>query len=364
MTQSTTRALVAVSLMLAAAGTSSAGQTRPLAGDTRSAAKGLQAELSAIAARGGVTWAGYREKMIAGQRELCCSNEWGQSACRLESGSAVTMTTGDRGAPGSRVVLEPPSELLVLARFEGGAITRLRLFSPDCDIDTTGATVVWLTDVKSDESIAWLSTLATTRTATAKTRNDSDRVAKQAVAAIALHDTPSADRVLASFVASNQPESLRGDTAFWLGSARGESGERLLEKMLQDDPSDNVREKVTFGLSVSPVAPAQTALINIARNDRSPRVRSRALFWLAQKAGKAAVATLADAIDRDPETDVKKKAVFALTQLPDGEGVPKLIEVARTNRNPEVRKQAFFWLGQSKDPRALQFIEDVLVRSK
>ena len=38
----------------------------------------------------------------------------------------------------------------------------------------------------------------------------------------------------------------------------------------------------------------------------------------------------------------------------------KLIEVARTNRNPEVRKQAMFWLGQSKDPRAVEFFEQIL----
>lgn len=59
---------------------------------------------------------------------------------------------------------------------------------------------------------------------------------------------------------------------------------------------------------------------------------------------------------------MKTKAVFALTQMPDNEGVPKLIHVARTNRNAEVRKKAMFWLGQSKDPRALAFFEEVLMK--
>ena len=53
---------------------------------------------------------------------------------------------------------------------------------------------------------------------------------------------------------------------------------------------------------------------------------------------------------------------FALSQLPRDEGVPKLMEVARTNRNPEVRKQAMFWLGQTKDPRAVKFFEDILLK--
>jgi hypothetical protein len=38
------------------------------------------------------------------------------------------------------------------------------------------------------------------------------------------------------------------------------------------------------------------------------------------------------------------------------------MEVARTNRNPEVRKQAMFWLGQTKDPRAIKFFEDILLK--
>ena len=42
--------------------------------------------------------------------------------------------------------------------------------------------------------------------------------------------------------------------------------------------------------------------------------------------------------------------------------VPKLIEVARSNKNPAVRKQAMFWLGQSRDPRALEFFQEVLAR--
>ncbi len=59
---------------------------------------------------------------------------------------------------------------------------------------------------------------------------------------------------------------------------------------------------------------------------------------------------------------MKKRAVFALSQLPKDEGIPLLIKIAKTNRNPAVRKQAMFWLGQSKDPRALDFFAEVLVK--
>ena len=340
------------------------GRISNAATETRSAAQGLEREVRAAAARGGVVWIGYRAPLVAGPRQMCCFDTISDAraccgVCRLDGGSGVTMSTGDYGSRGDRIALEPPTEFLVLARIEAGAVVRVRTFTPDCDIDAGGAPVVWFTDVKVDESIAWLSALATSAADAGERR---ERIAKPALAAVALHDVPAADRALESFVAIIRPESLRSDTTFWLGSTRGEPGVRVLTRMMQQDPSDKVRDKATFGLSVSKAPSALPTLVAAAKSDASPRVRGQALFWLAQKAGKEAVATIADAIDRDPETEVKKKAVFALSQLPKDEGVPKLIEVARTNRNPEVRKQAMFWLGQSKDPRAVQFFEDVLLK--
>jgi HEAT repeat protein len=264
-----------------------------------------------------------------------------------------------RDRSGSRVTLEPATEFVVLARLEGDGVTRVRTFTPDCDIDATALPLIWLTDVKPDDSVAWLASLV----AGAPDSGDRhDRVGKTAMSAVALHDVPAADRALERFAAPPSPEWLRGDAAFWLGNARGEPGARLLARMIDTDPSDKVREKAAFGLSVSKSPAALTRLIATARDDKSARVRGQALFWLAQRAGKEAVATITNAIENDPETEVKKKAVFALSQLPKDEGVPKLMEIARTNRNPEVRKQAMFWLGQTRDPRAVKFFEEILTR--
>jgi hypothetical protein len=333
--------------------------------ETRSAAQGLEREVRAAAGRTGVTWIGYRMPMVAGPRQMCCFDTISDSSfsggmCRLESGGGVSMNDGDvRDRNGTRIMLEPATEFLVMARLEAGAVSRIRTFTPDCDVDATAMPLVWLTDVKPDESVAWLASLAA---AAPDAGERHDRVAKTAISAIALHDVPSADRALERFVAPASPEWLRADTAFWLGHARGEAGVRLLARLITEDASDKVREKAAFGLSVSKAPSALTTLIAAARNDRSTKVRGQALFWLAQKAGKEAVAVITNAIDNDPETEVKKKAVFALSQLPKDEGVPKLMEVARTNRNPEVRKQAMFWLGQSHDPRAVKFFEEILTK--
>lgn len=107
---------------------------------------------------------------------------------------------------------------------------------------------------------------------------------------------------------------------------------------------------------------ADNALIRLAKDESSTKTRGQALFWLSQKASQKAMGTIQEAVDNDPDTDVKKKAVFALSQLPKDDGIPKLIDVAKNNRNMAVRKQAMFWLGQSHDPRALQFLEDILLK--
>ena len=269
--------------------------------ETRPVAQSLDREMRALANRAGVTWAGYRVPMIAGSRHMCCYDSVGDThgccgVCRLENGSGVTMTSGDTPPRGTRIALEPPTEFFVLARYEGGALVRIRTFTPDCDVDAGGMPLVWLNDVKPDDSVAWLSSQI--GNAAGRDNEFRNRVAKQAIAALALHTSRS----------------------------------------------------------------ALTTLLGLARNDRDTKVRSDALFWLAQRAGQEAAAAITDAIANDPETEVKKRAVFALSQLPADEGVPRLIDVARNHRNPEVRKQAFFWLGQTKDPRAIQLFEEILLR--
>ena len=237
-------------------------ETRPVAGSLESTMRTL------LAAQSSPAWIGYAVAVVPGDRQMC---GW------------------DNGRSTShRLSLEGSTTMFVLYRVEQQAITRLRLATPDCDIDAGGLPVIWLTGVDAGESVRYLQSLTGT-----------SRIGDPALLAISLHNHPS----------------------------------------------------------------AIPALVRTAREDKSAHVRGQALFWLAQSAQrKLALDTAAAAIENDPETEVKKKAVFALSQLRDGEGVPKLIEVAKTNRNPAVRQQAMFWLGQSKDPRALQFFEEILAR--
>jgi len=332
---------------------------------TRSAAAGLDREYRAVvAAQIAPGWLGYVVPVADGKHQMCCWSNWNDGntnccgRCRLDNrpeGGFVSGAISD-----GRVRLENDF-FIVMFRAENHALTKIRTFSQDCEIDAGGLPVTWLTDVNPAQSVALLSSLVRAEQFANSSDGDEERrIGKQAVSAIALHKDPAADTELERFAAPDHPEALRRHVAFWFGSARGERGFRALQRMLREDPSDKVREQAVFGLSVSKVPAALDSMIATAKNDRSTKVRGQALFCLGQKAGKRAVETITEAIEKDPETDIKKKAVFALSQLPKDQGVPMLIQVARTNKNPVVRKQAMFWLGQSNDPRALAFFEEVL----
>ncbi len=300
--------------------------------ETRAVSGNLESTMNSIvASQTSAVWVGYSVPVIPGERQVC---GW-----------------DGRSRSSNHLSLEGPRVLFVLYRVEQKQVGKVRMATPDCHIDAGGLPVIWLTGVNPEQSVGYLRSLISS--------NDND----SAITTIALHNDPSADRALDALTSTNEPEAIRRKAVFWLGVARGAHGFARLKQILESDPSEKVREHAIFAMSQSKEAGAVPYIIRIAHEDKSPHVRGQALFWLAQGAQKKMAAeAIAGAIDNDPETEVKRKAVFALSQLPNGEGVTKLIEVAKTNRNREVRKQALFWLGQSRDPRALQFIEDVLTR--
>jgi hypothetical protein len=275
--------------------------------------------------------------------------------CRMESETGSSFNgTNSNCSP------EPLPYAFIFFRAEQKQIMKVRVYSADCALDFANLPLYWLESVKPEESVELLTGMVMTEnTESSERKKDPGR---QAVMAIALHDTPAADTALEKMIQPGQRPSLRENVAFWLGVERGKKGLELLRKYVKDDPDDRVRAKGTFAFSQSKEPDALKDLIGMARHDQSPHVRSQAIFWLAQIGGKKEAAQITQAIEDDPETDVKKKAVFALSQMHDEDAVPRLISLARTNKNPVVRKQAIFWLGQSKDPRALDFLEEILTK--
>ena len=334
----------------------------------QSAAQGLKATVaSIIGSQAGPLWIGYRIPAAHKERTMCCwdsisaAHSRGSNCClgcRMHSsgGGSFTGTDSNCSPP------EPVPYAFVFLRAESRKIMRARVFSADCPLDFAGLPLYWLEAVNPDQSVAFLADLVQKANSDADETGYGNDLGHQAVMAIAMHDVPAADQMLEKLIQPNEPLSLRENVAFWLGVERGKAGLDLLRKYGVQDKDERFRQKVTFAISQNKDPEAIKDLIGMARNDQSGEVRGQALFWLAQIGGRKEAAEITSSIANDPDTEVKKKAVFALSQIHNGEGVPLLIQVARTNPNPAVRKQAFFWLGQSRDPRALDFIEEVLTK--
>lgn len=315
---------------------------------TETAASGLSAAVNQLKHSTGPLWIGYEVSAVPGSHFSMCAGEDStkEDGCcgvyRLEAeNNNYRSSDGDHGTETS---------IAILARIDKGAVDKIRFIGTTCQLDAGGLPFTWLSDVKADDSVAWLSTLATA---------DDKRHSDQALAAIAMHATPKATAALESFASSTNPLWLREKGAFWLGAGRGHDGYLALKK-LASDPDPEFRKKLSFDLFVSHDPAAVDDLIGMAKSDKDIGVREQAIFWVGQKAGKKAVDMLKDTVDNDPEVGVKKKAVFALSQLPKDEAVPELLHVAQTNASPTVRKEAIFWLGQTHDPRALDYFQQIL----
>jgi HEAT repeat protein len=319
-----------------------------------------------VAAQADAAWIGYAVAAVnRNEGRTCCSGDtWisdgmvftnGRLAtCGLESSSTTRRSSDQPAVMQNPVRLEGPDSIVVLFRVEQKAVQRIRIVSPDCELDAGGRTVQWLDGVSGPDSIKLLSTFVST------TQVKSDRLTDVAISAIAMHRDDAADAELERLARTDSPEYVRKKVTFWLGNARGRRGFDVVKKIASSDPSVEVRKSAMFGLSQSSDDQSVPELIRFARNDASATVRGEAIFWLAQKAGQRAAGEITKAIEDDPDTEVKKRAVFALSQLPKDEGIPLLIKVAKENKNPVVRKQAMFWLGQSKDPRAIDFFAQIL----
>ncbi|HJU72384.1 MAG TPA: HEAT repeat domain-containing protein [Gemmatimonadaceae bacterium] len=146
-----------------------------------------------------------------------------------------------------------------------------------------------------------------------------------------------------------------------LGHVPNQQAADYLLDLARNERSAVAKEAIT-PLSIIDEVEVWPALLRIARDDgRHQEVRKAAIFWLGQMAGERITGSLSDVAEDDRmERDVRESAIFALSQRPRDEGVPALIRIVRTSRDPKLKKNALFWLGQSRDPRALDLIEEIL----
>jgi HEAT repeat protein len=113
-------------------------------------------------------------------------------------------------------------------------------------------------------------------------------------------------------------------------------------------------------------------LLAIARNQNAAReTRRTAISWLGRPldARERAVSTVADILvqiarNEDDNQSVRQAAMRTLGRLEHGAGTTQLIELARDTRRGWMAREAFGSLNTSGDPRARQYLRDVVRRAE
>jgi hypothetical protein len=275
--------------------------------------------------------------------QMCCFNSvgegekrgWRGGRCSLGSTKGSFNIGSNDSAPATK-----RETFTIFVRAAKGEIEDLRMFSEDGAVDAGGATITHLSGVSVANSVRFLEGVGT----------------HHAIAAIAMHRGSEGIDALERMVRGGEEHA-----AFWLGHKGGSRGRQILRDVLNGAESHRMVDQAIAGIAQDDDREATDLLLSLAKSHRSTQVRKQAIFWLGQRAGEKATAHLKEAAD-DPNAEVREMAVFAISQLPSDRAIPELITLARTHKSRGVREKAIFWLGQSGDPRALDFIEEVLTK--
>jgi HEAT repeat protein len=175
-------------------------------------------------------------------------------------------------------------------------------------------------------------------------------------------DDPRAQAKLLEIARGDDDPEVRQQAIHWIGQ-RGEAALDDLAKLYQADHDNEVKSQILHAYSQIDSPRALDRLFEVARGGENDELRQQAIHWLGQKAGERVLEGLRDiANSSDADTDIQLQVVHAISQRPASEAVPLLIQLARTHRNPEVRRMAVHHLSQTGDPRALEFIREVLTK--
>jgi hypothetical protein len=248
-----------------------------------------------VAAQSEPAWIGYSVPTIRdGSNRGCCDGTtWISDGIVITNGRVATcgLEPGDRtvrtsqGQPvtnQSPIRLEGPETMVILYRVEEKAVQRIRIFSPDCELDAGGRTITWLDGVSPADSVKLLSTFL------ADTAGRSNRIADSALSAIAMHTDDQSVPTLMRLARQDPSTHVRGQALFWIGQ---KAGQRAAAEI-------TAAKRAVFALSQLPKDEGIPLLIKVAKTNQNPAVRKQAIFWLGQSKDPRALDFFAEVLGK------------------------------------------------------------------
>ncbi|MBI2409383.1 MAG: HEAT repeat domain-containing protein [Gemmatimonadetes bacterium] len=231
----------------------------------------------------------------------------------------------------------------------------LKVAKGDPDAETREQAVFWLSQVSDEKAEAFLIDLV-------KDTKDAE-LQRRALFSLAQRRSERAQQAVRDYATrADASPDVRQQAVFWIGQRRNEENAKFLRDLFTRTTDSELREKILFSLSqMKGFGNEQFVLQQSANTQLSLELRKQALFWAAQS-GAVSTATLGELYGKNNDREMREQVIFTLSQRgnKDPGAVDKLLEIAKTEPDRELRKRAIFWLGQSKDPRAAQFLQQII----
>ena len=324
---------------------------------------------------------------------------------RVDALNAVTQMDAERAMPILKKVLarrEPCTQQLrrtavwLVARQKSpdAASLLVNTAKTDPDREVREQAVFWLANVQSDEAVNMLIDLA-------RSGDDLD-LRKRAVYALSRSKSDKATSTLRDITTdARAPEELRAEALNWYLSRSGrDAGDpfTFFKDVYTKAEGTMLKQTALRYLASLRSDEGRAFLVALAINDREAmEVRRVAVSYLAsgggatswttrmtgqtsvnaavsvrtssgsgqndpsaRPSGPAIAASLMRVYEKAGDMDIRRQALSSLASLRDNAGIDQLISVARNEKQLELRRYAISTLSRSKDPRALELLQEII----
>jgi hypothetical protein len=224
----------------------------------------------------------------------------------------------------------------------------------DPDREVREQAVFWLSQVPGEETVVALDSIL-------RDPKTDPEIQDKAIFALSQHRSARAGAILRAFAERRDASSdLREKAIFWLGQNRSADNAQFLKDLYKKLENDELKEKVIFSLSQMGGTDNYRWLMDIALDSHEDiEIRKKALFWAGQ-GHSVDVADLVRLYDSMSDREMKDQLIFVYSQRREAAALDKLFSIGKNDPDRELRKKAIFWIGQSRDPRAAQFLQELI----
>jgi HEAT repeat protein/outer membrane lipoprotein YfiO len=207
--------------------------------------------------------------------------------------------------------------------------------------------------------------------------------------ALSKHTGDRAVAILSDIGTSGKTVAQRKMAILTISTRPGEPAVDALLRIYDADQSPEIRRAVIFGFGNRKSERAGNKLVEIARGSDNVDLRKAAIGAISRRGGDKAVEFLLSLYDTEKSEVLKDQILNSLgygssfyvaspvavgsgqttiaypaqtgSRMNDQRVITKLIEIARNSKEPmERRKRAIGWLSRSKDPKVLEFLQELL----